>query len=243
MTTSEQYRDDQRFDSDAGVEDDSEGNMGGRALSAVLAITYQLRRVVVFVPIFGVIYLGLGVLWFQGVQAEHSLKSDSDSLRVLLDQPAPQPDPLLKEAASWDAAYQVAFDKRTARPADSDLVGSVIFAAQVSGLLVVETGTTDDGTATLENDKYTVTPLLIKVNGTIDGVGRFLEYLETDDFKAFEVQSTILTAEEVGYILTLRGVYYSLPENFGEEIENSDEAGLVIPIIPVDLADEGEVTP
>ena len=173
MTTNSGFAAEQNFNSEEELEPDD----GNQVLSTVIQIASQLKRMVVFVPIFGVVFLVVGFLWFQSVKTEHSYNSQSDSLRARLSQPAAQPDLLLQEADGWDAAYQVVLDQRTARPTDSDLIGLVIDAAQLAGMVVVETGTTNDGEVTLQNEKYTVTPVMLKANGTIDGVNRFLDIL------------------------------------------------------------------
>lgn len=237
MTSKAQNNDGQDRDADwtgGAVDVEVEMDAGRQVLNAARLGAFHLRRIAVFVPIFGVAYLVMGFLWFQDVQIVQTLKTDAESLRVLLDQPAPQPDLLLKEAGGWDIAYQVVLDRRIARPRDSDLIGRVISAAETAGLVVVETGTTDDGVTTLENDEYTVTPLLIKANGTLNGIERFLKILETGEFAAFEVQASMLTAEAVGYMLMLRGVYYSLPENYGDVLAGEALDIPVIPAVPVD---------
>ena len=230
MTTNSGYAAEQNFSS----EEDLEPSKGNQALSTVVQIFSQLKRMVVFVPIFGVVFLAIGFLWFQDVKSENSFNSQSESLRARLDQPSPQPDLLLQEADGWDAAYQVVLDKRTARPTDSDLIGLTIDAAQLAGMVVVETGTTDDGEVTLQNEKYTVTPILLKANGTLAGIKRFLEILETPDFASFEIQSSLVNSEAVGYQITLKGIFYSLPETFGDGISSESPDQKVIPITAVE---------
>lgn len=222
----------------------SEGELEMSALQNVLGLTAlgmsYLRRLTVFVPIFGVVFLAIGFMWFQAVQEERSLKAESVSMRVLLDLPVPQPEMLLNEASGWETAYKVVFEKRTARSADSDLIGGIIRAAESSGLKVVETGTTDDGVVTLENDKYTVTPVLIKSTGNLDEIEQFLRSLESSKFSSFEVQSTMFEAQFIGYILTVRGVFYSLPEDYSDQLVDEEDD---VPVIPVGIAGAGEVSP
>jgi len=131
-------------------------------------------------------------------------------------------------------------DQRTARPTDSDLIGLTIDAAQLAGLVVAETVTTDDGEVTLQNEKYTVTPVLLKANGTLAGIKRFLEILETPDFASFEIQSSLVNSEAVGYQLTLKGIFYSLPETFGDSISSEP---LDLKVIPLKAVEQGEVAP
>ena len=233
----------QGLDIDEGAGDEPELSTGQQLLDAALLVASQLKRTVVFVPIFGVVYLAMGFLWYQDAQLERALQAKSDAELVLLSQPAPQPDLLLKQAGGWATAYRVTLGRRISRQADSDLIGRVIDAAQSAGLAVIETGTNRDGIATLENDRYTVTPLLMRANGTLDGIERFLYALETDEFAAFEVQSSMFNAEVVGYILTLRGVFYSLPENYGEVLADEDPDAPVIPVVPVVRTAAGGVLP
>ena len=240
MTTNTGFATEQNFSADDVAEDDLGQSKGNQLLSTVLGIFGQLKRMVVFVPIFGVVFLAIGFLWFQGVKDENSFNSQSESLRARLDQPAPQPDLLLQEADGWDTAYKVVLDQRTARPTDSDLIGLTIDAAQLAGLVVVETGTTDDGEVTLQNEKYTVTPILLKANGTIAGIKRFLEILETPDFASFEIQSSLVNSETVGFQITLKGIFYSLPETFGDAI-SSESPGLEV--IPITAVEQEEVAP
>ncbi len=241
MTTITSAKNQQNFDTGEGAADEFEESTGRRILSFSRLVGLQLKRTVVFVPIFGVVYLAMAFLWYQGIQAERTLEANSESQLFLLGQPAPQPELLLKQVEGWDTAYRVTLDGRTSRPDDSDLIGHVIFAAESAGLVVIETGTNDDGTTTLGNDSYTTTPLLMKANGTLEGIERFLLTLETDEFAAFEVQASIFTAGTVGYVLTLRGVFYSLPENYGELLV-ADESDLpVIPVRPVGSAGDTEV--
>lgn len=201
----------------------------------------QLSRVMVFVPIFGIGFLLLGFLWVQGAQKANELDLETQSLRTRLSQPAPQPELLLRQADGWDTAYEVVLNSRTSRLADSDLVGKVIDAAWGSGLVVEETGTTDDGIATVGVEKYVSTPVLLKAVGTFEGIADFLELLETDEFSAFEIQSSLVESQTVGYQLTLKGLFYSLPENFAElSDEEYDDSPILIPIQAVEPG-EGEV--
>ena len=201
----------------------------------------QLSRVVVFVPLFGLAFLALGFLWVQGAQKANDLDLQTQSLHTRLSQPAPQPDLLLQQADGWDTAYEVVLNSRTSRLADSDLVGKIVDAAWDSGLVVEETGTTDDGIATVGIEKYVSTPVLLKAIGTFDGIVIFLETLETDEFSAFEIQSNLVESQTVGYQLTLKGLFYSLPENFAELSDEDDEdSPKVIPLQAVD-SKEGEV--
>jgi hypothetical protein len=233
MTNNASYTKDQNFDSEDGFDDELEVSAGKQILNAVAGTAQMLRRTKVFVPIFGVVFLAIGFLWFQSVQAERSLNAQSVNLRSLLEQPAPQPDQLLLQADGWDTAYQAVLSQRTARPTDSDLLGHAIFAAREAGLVVLETGTTDDGEVTLENEQYVVTPLLLKANGTLRGIESFLAILETPEFSAFEVQASLVNAEEVGYLLTLKGIFYSLPETFGDSLLGDSGEVAVIPIAAV----------
>ena len=57
----------------------------------------------------------------------------------------------------------------------------------------------------------------------------------------FEVQASMFNAEEVGYVLTLRGIFYSLPENYGEILADEEQDIPVIPVVPVDAASDEEV--
>jgi Tfp pilus assembly protein PilO len=201
----------------------------------------QLSRVMVFVPIFGIGFLLLGFLWVQGAQKANELDLETQSLRTRLSQPAPQPELLLRQADGWDTAYEAVLNSRTSRLADSDLVGKVIDAAWGSGLVVEETGTTDDGIATVGVEKYVSTPVLLKAVGTFEGIADFLELLETDEFSAFEIQSSLVESQTVGYQLTLKGLFYSLPENFAElSDEEDDDSPILIPIQAVEPG-EGEV--
>ena len=231
MTSRTDVKNGRNFDIDEGAGDEVAASVGHQALHMSRLVALQLRRTVVFVPLFGVVYLLIGFLWYQSAQAERMLEAESTSHLILLSQPAPQPDLLLKQIEGWDAAYQVTLDARISRPADSELIERVIGAAESAGLVVTKTGTNEDGIATLENDRYTVTPLLMKANGTLDGIERFLNTLETDEFAAFEVQTSMLNAEEVGYVLTVRGVFYSLPENYGDMLADDDPT--VIQVGPV----------
>ena len=233
MTASTFDKDRRNFDTDDGAGDEVEPSAGQLLLNASRMVGLQLRRTVVFVSIFVVMYLVTGSLWYQGVQAERALNAESELQLTLLSQPAPKPELLLKQVEGWDTAYQVTLDQRISRPEDSDLIGRVIDAAHAAGLVVLETGTNDDGITTLENDSYTATPVLLKANGTLDGIERFLNVLETDMFAAFEVQASMFNADEVGYLLTLRGVFYSLPENYGDTLTDD---GLDILVIPIDKA-------
>lgn len=191
----------------------------------------QLSRVVVFVPLFGLAFLALGFLWAQGAQKANDLDLQAQSLRTRLAQPAPQPDLLLQQADGWDTAYEVVLNSRTSRLADSDLVGKIVDAAWDSGLVVEETGTTDDGIATLGVEKYVSTPVLLKAIGTFEGIESYLELLETEKFSAFEIQSSMVESQTVGYQLTVKGIFYSLPENFAELSDgDKDDPPVLIPI-------------
>jgi len=243
MTTRADYKNENDFGADDGAEEEADVSAARQLLTAVGQIATQLRRAMVFLPVFGIVFVGLGLLWFQSVQTEGSVNAQSGSLRVLLDQPSPQPDALLQEADGWDTAYQVVLNRRTARPADSDLIAHVISAARTAGLVVIETGTTEDGEATLEDEKYTVTPLLLKATGTLAGVQRFMAILETPEFASFEIQASMLNSETVGYQLTLKGIFYSLSETFGDGISAGPDAIPVIPVIPVSATGELGVSP
>ena len=243
MTSKTGIENRRNFDTGERAGDGPDASAGRQLLNVLRLAAFHLRRPGVFVPIFGVAYLVMGFLWYQGVRAERVLEAESGSKLALLGQPAPQPDLLLKQAGGWATAYQVTLGRRISRQADSDLIGRVIDAAQSAGLVVIETGTNRDGIATLENDRYTVTPLLMRANGTLDGIERFLYALETDEFAAFEVQSSMFNAEVVGYILTLRGVFYSLPENYGEVLADEDPDAPVIPVVPVARTAAGGVLP
>ena len=231
----------QNFDTGEGGRDELEPGKGQQLLDIFRLVATNLKRTVIFAPIFGFLYLALGFMWYQGAQAERILEAESESQLTLLAQPGPQPDLLLKQIEGWDTAYKVTLDGRISRPSDSDLIGRVIDAAESAGLVVLETGTNSDGTTTLGNDKYTATPLLLKANGTLNGIEKFLETLETDEFAAFEVQASMFNAEEVGFVLTLRGIFYSLPENYGEILSEEDSDIPVIPVVPVGAASDEEV--
>lgn len=243
MTSRTDHKNGRNFDTDEGVGDELDAGAGRQALEIARFVGLHLRRLVVFGPLFGVVYLIMGFLWYQGVQAERTLEAQTDSQLVLLSQPAPQPELLLEQARGWNTAYEVTLEDRIKRPEDSDLIGRVIDAAESAGLVVIETGTSDDGIATLGNDRYTATPLLLEANGTLNGIERFLHMLETDKFRAFEVQSSMFNADEVGYIITLRGVFYSLPDNYGDVLDSDDSDAPVIPVGPASGPVVGGVAP
>jgi hypothetical protein len=240
MTTRADYKNEGDFNADDEVEEEADVSTITQVSDAVGMITAQLRRATVFLPIFGIVFLGIGALWFQSVRAESSVSAQSSSIRIQLDQPSPQPDVLLQEADGWDTAYQVVLNDRTARPDDSELIGHVISAAENAGMVVIETGTTDDGQVTLASERYIVTPVLLKATGTMTGVQRFMTVLETPEFAAFEIQASMLSSETVGYQLTLKGIFYSLPKTFGDEITAGSGD---IPVIPVGATSGLEVSP
>jgi hypothetical protein len=92
-----------------------------------------------------------------------------------------------------------------------------------------------DSPATLENETYTSTPLLISAFGTMEGIEAYLALLETSEFAAFGIEAVTVEKGLAGYQLTLRGNYYSLPENFGESDLIGDEVVIAVtPITPVD---------
>lgn len=240
MTSKMNHNDGRNPDAYEGVADDFEASTGQRVLEIARLIGFHLKRGVVFIPLFGVVFLIMGFLWLRGVQEERSLESKSESLLTRLSQPAPRPEMLSKQAVGWDTAYQVTLDARTARSTDSDLVGRVLDAATEAGLVILQTGTTDDDIVKLEDDKYTITPLILRANGQLDAIGKFLETLETDEFAAFEIQGSNMTAGQVGYLLTLQGVFYSLPENYGDQLAGDDEK---VEVISLDAAGKGGVHP
>jgi hypothetical protein len=234
MTSRANYAQGQTFDNEEAVDEEVELSAAGQVLAMANLAGWHLRRAIVFIPLFGVVFLAIGFMWFQGVREEASLKLRSDQLSILLDQPAPEPDVLLQQADGWETAYQVVLDGRISRPEDSDLVERVINAAADAGLVIVETGTTADSVATIENEVYTATPLLISAIGTIEGIEAYLAILETSEFAAFGIEASTVEEGLVGYQLTLRGLYYSLPEDFGEEPTVEDGAvAAVTPIVPV----------
>jgi hypothetical protein len=206
-----------------------------QVLEMARLVTMHLRRVVVFVSIFGVIFLATGFLWFQSNQEESRLNAQADQLSFLLDQPAPHPESLMNQADGWEIAYNVVLDGRVARPQDSDLIGRVLDAAADSGLLVIETGTTADGVEVIRNESYTATPILITAIGLLDDIEAYLAQLENSEFASFGVESSNIDQGVVGYQLTLRGLYYSLPEDFGQDADLEGEELLAIPITPVEL--------
>ena len=235
MTTRANYREDQSFDENDAPEEELELSSGKKLLAAADLVAWQLRRAVVFVPAFGVVFLAIGFLWFQSISEESSLKGQAEQLSILLAQPEPQPEMLLRQADGWDTAYQVVMDGRVVRPADSDLIERVIDAAAESGIVIIETGTTADGVIAIQNENYTSTPILIGAIGTIEGIEDYLALLETSEFAAFRIEATIIEAGPTGYQLTLKGEYYSLPEDFGTEVVNDKEVVIAVaPIVPVD---------
>ena len=191
----------------------------------------------VFVPLFGVIFLAIGFMWFQSNLEESRLNAQSKNLSILLDQPAPRPEILVQQANGWDIAYNVVMDGRVSRPQDSDLIARVLDAAADSGLVVIETGTTVDGVEVIRNESYTATPILISAIGLLEDIEAYLAQLENSEFASFGVESSNIEQNAVGYQLTLRGLYYSLPENFGQEADFEDGERLDIPVVPVDLGD------
>ena len=234
MTSRANYEKGQSFDTDEVVEE--ELSTGKQVLSMANLGAWHLRRLVVFVPVFGLIFLAIGFMWFRGVQAESSLNSQAEQMNVLLDQPAPNPEKLLLQADGWDTAYQVVLSGRTTRPEDSDLIQRIISAAADSGIFITETGTTLDSPVTLENETYTSTPLLISAIGSMEGIESYLALLETSEFAAFGIEAAMVEKSFAGYQLTLRGIYYSLPENFGESDLVGDEVVIAVtPITPVDV--------
>ncbi|MDG0866391.1 hypothetical protein [Candidatus Lucifugimonas marina] len=239
MTSRANYNSAQSFDNDDGIEEEVEQSSAKQVLALVDLAAWHLRRVRVFVPVFGVIFLAIGFMWLQSVREESSLKLQSDQLNILLDQPAPQPELLLQQADGWGTAYEVVLGSRVARPQDSDLIERVITAASDSGLIIVETGTTLDGEAILENESYTATPVLINAIGTLEGIESYLAMLETSEFAAFGIEASSIEEGLVGYQLTLRGLYYSLPENFGETEQEGDAVIAVTPVVPVDAVGNG----
>ncbi len=240
MTSKMNQHDGRNPGADKGVGVDFEASTGQRVLEIARLTGFHLKREVVFIPLFGVVFLIMGFLWLRGVQEERSLESKSESLLTRLSQPAPRPEMLSKQAAGWDTAYQVTLDARTARSTDSDLIGRVLDAATEAGLVILQTGTTDDDIVKLEDDMYTITPLILRANGQLDAIGKFLEILETDEFAAFEIQGSNMTAAQVGYLLTLQGVFYSLPENYGDQLAGDDEK---VEVISLDTAGKGGVHP
>jgi hypothetical protein len=236
MTTTASYTAGNDFEGDESLEDGVEKSASAKLLAAASLASWHLRRAMVFLPIFGVVFLLIGYMWLQGVRAESELNAQSRSLNILLDQPSPEPDLLLRQVDGWEAAYQVVLGGRVARPDDSDLIERVINAAADSGLVIVETGTTLDGVATIENESYTATPVLISAIGTMDGIESYLQLLETSEFAAFGVEAASIEEGLVAYQLTLRGLYYSLPENFGESDPDSEEESVLAatPVVAVD---------
>lgn len=240
MTSRANYDRGQSFENDEGFEEEVEQSTAKQAIALLDLAAWHLRRVRVFVPAFGIAFLAIGFLWMQSVREESSLKTQAEQLSILLDQPAPQPELLLQQADGWGTAYEVVLDSRVVRPQDSDLIERVITAAAETGLLIVETGTTLDGEAVLENESYTVTPVLISAIGTLEGIEDYLALLETSEFAAFGVEASSIEEGLVGYQLTLRGLYYSLPENFGEVAHDESAVIGVTPVVPVDAAANGD---
>lgn len=235
MTSRANYAQGQDFDNEEATGEEVDRSAARQALELVNLAAWYLRRAVVFIPIFGVVFLAIGFLWIQGVREEAALKLRSEQLSILLDQPAAEPEVLLQQADGWNTAYQVVLDGRTSRPEDSDLVERVLNAAADAGLMLIETGTTADSEATIENEVYTATPLLISAIGTIEGIETYLEILETSEFAAFGIEASTVEEGLVGYQLTLRGLYYSLPEDFGEEIADEEDVVVAVtPIVPVE---------
>ncbi|NQW21580.1 MAG: hypothetical protein HQ477_12810 [Chloroflexi bacterium] len=234
MTTRSNYKRGQTFDNNEDVVGEQlELSAGKQVLAALNLTVLHLRRTVVFIPIFGMVFLAIGFLWLQSVREEASLNMKADQLTILLDQPAPQPENLLTQAGGWDTAYHVVLEGRVSRPNDSDLVERVIDAAVDSGLIVLETGTTKDDVETIENEDYTATPVLIRAIGMLDSIESYLAMLETADFSSFGIEASTVEEGVVGYQLTLRGLYYSLPESFGE-IDPSENVMLAAtPIVPI----------
>jgi hypothetical protein len=240
MTSRANYNRGQGFENDDGFEEEVEQSSAKQAIALIDLGAWHLRRVRIFVPVFGVIFLAIGFLWMQSVREESSLNLQADQLGILLDQPAPQPELLLQQADGWGTAYEVVLGSRVARPQDSDLIERVITAASDTGLIIVETGTTLDGEAVLENENYTVTPVLISAIGTLEGIESYLALLETSEFAAFGVEASSIEEGLVGYQLTLRGLYYSLPENFGEVEQDVAAVSAVTPVVPVDAVENGD---
>lgn len=239
MTTNANYNRDKSFENDEGFEEDVELSASKQMLALVDQAAWHLRRARVFIPAFGVVFLAIGFLWVQSVREESDLAARAESLSILLDQPAPQPELLLQQADGWDTAYSVVLNSRVARPQDSDLIERVITAATDSGLLIVETGTTLDGKAVLESETYTATPVLISAIGLLDDIESYLALLETSEFASFGIEASSIEEGLVGYQLTLRGLYYSLPENFGETEQDGEVTIGVTPVVPVDAVDDG----
>lgn len=235
MTTRSDYENGKSFDNEAASEDDLDPSTGKQVIAALKLLSWHARRTLVFVPLFGVVFLLIGFMWFQGFRQEASLNTQAEQLRVLLDQPAPQPEMLMSEARGWDTAYHVVLQNRVARPEDSDLVASVIDAAADAGLVLTETGTTLDGVATIENESYTATPVLISAIGTIESIETYLQMLETSRFASFGIEAATVEEGLVGYQLSLRGLFYSLPEDFGDDGEVVDSSPDVTPVVPVDM--------
>ena len=234
MTSRANYAAGQDFDRDERGKEVLEMSAGKQLLSAVRLAAWHARRTVIFVPVFGVVFLAIGFMWIQGLQAESTLNARSKQLSILLDQPAPQPEDLLRQADGWDAAYRVVMAERVARPADSELIARVIKAAADSGVLITETGTTLDSEATIENESYTATPVLISAIGTMESIKAYLQLLETSEFASFGIEAANIEEGLAGYQLTLRGLFYSLPEDFGEVDPAVDAEIAVTPIVPVD---------
>ena len=113
------------FDTDEGAKVGHEITKTQQVLDVLHLVAFHLRRTVVFAPIFGVVYLIMGFLWYQDLQAERTLEARSDLQLVLLAQPAPHPDLVLKQIEGWDTAYQVTLDGRIRRTEDSELVDRV----------------------------------------------------------------------------------------------------------------------
>lgn len=235
MTTISSNQKDQNFDNEELIEEELELSPVKQVLALVALASWHMRRIVVFAPMFGLVFLVVGFMWLQSVREEASLNAAKEQLNILLDQPGPEPEALLQRADGWDTAYQVVLDSRVVRPPDSDLVERVINAASDAGLLIIETGTTVDVEATIENESFNSTPVLISAVGTLDGIEEYLNALETEEFAAFGIDAVTVEEGQVGYQLTLRGLYYSLPENFGEIASDEDEIVIAVtPVLPVD---------
>jgi Tfp pilus assembly protein PilO len=179
-----------------------------------------LKKPIVIAVVFGLAYAWL--LWvYMGAHTERQgLKAEINDLRAELSVNPAQTAGLEAEHARYLAVIAEAERQLVLTRKDSGILEQILATADATGVRIASAGISENVVAPLGTDIYEVTPILLQVDGSLEGLQLFVSQLEGKAIHAMEVGNSTISNSELGYTATIRTLVYNKPvspESLGEK--------------------------
>lgn len=179
-----------------------------RQLGPVLS---RLKNRWVLLGLFLAAYVPFGLMFMNAYQDHNVLKAGISAQQAVLALPEPRTDDIETGFRSWTAALQAANDAQVLELPDSGMVEKLLDVASSAGVRIASLSTSPNNIVPVGTEAYDVTPILMRVDGGLPQLEVFIGLLEGDAVGAVEIQSSLLTPGENGFLAAIRVLVFNKP--------------------------------